>query len=419
MLSFFQTFVNGLFLLIPGATNLLKHGGSTAMTILLLSGIIVFFKSGAVPFSRPEKLIMGTFAGFFLICLVMHFAHIFANGDRPVWKLHHEIRMLAFIPIYYLFAQTRLSQRIFWVSILAGSILTGAYALGDALTTYFADRVVGPYNPCIFGYLSVALAFMSLSGYHFFYKKNRAFVLFPIGAFFSGLLAACLSGTRGSILPMPFLTLLFLAQLKRHLKDTDTKWIIASMAGIFLILLIAYPHLDLSKRFDRGFGEARYFFEHHDCATCFARNQAHHLRMWKESLIIIKDHPLFGVGTTGYLNIVRARIRNKEIAPGIEIFQSPHNMYLTIMTAYGIPGMLAILALYLCPLAVFTGVIRKNKGNDDLTDIAFCGIFLVAGYMLFSLTGTVFNRNMLISFYIIMNAAILSFCRPYLLDQNS
>ncbi len=414
MMNALQLIVNGIFLLIPAMTNLVEHAGSSLMTLLILLGTILFFKSGRVSLSRQEKGVMGVFAGFFLICVVMHFGHILVKGEPLAWKLDHEMRLLAFIPIYYLFVQIKLKPWVLWIALLSGSILTGAYALNDAWAAYAAGRVVGPYNPCIFGYLSVGLSFMSISGYYFFYRKKKAFVLFPMAAFAGGLLAAFLSGTRGSIITIPFLTLLFLIQLKRHLKESNARIIMASMAGVFIILLLLYPHSSLSKRFDRGVREARFFFQNQDCADCFATDQAHHLRMWKESLRIIKAHPIVGVGTAGYRTIVNDRIARKVIAPGIEIFQSPHNMYLTTMTAYGIPGLLGLLALYMYPMAVFAGVIKKNRGNDVITDIAFCGLFLIAGYMLFSMTGTLFNRNMLIAFYIIMNAAILSICRPYL-----
>jgi len=136
------------------------------------------------------------------------------------------------------------------------------------------------------------------------------------------------------------------------------------------------------------------------------------MRMWAQSLIILKDHYLFGVGPKGWQGRVKERVNKKEIAPGIERFQSPHNMYLAMMTSYGILGFIMLLLIFLLPLFSFSHAIKTNRDNPIIIGIAFSGLSLIFSFMLCSLTGTLFNRNIIISFYVIMLAATLSIMRP-------
>ncbi|MGB9499826.1 MAG: O-antigen ligase family protein [Dissulfuribacterales bacterium] len=402
-----------IILLAPASTNLVRHAGSSIMLVLTLLGIYTFFKRGRIEFSTREKGIMGTFAGYFFFCLLMSAGHNLFNGISPFkWDVDHEVRMLTILPIYYLFIQAKLEREIIWYGVVAGAISSGIYALFESIATGFSSRIIGPYNPCLFGYFSVALAFMSLSGYHFFYNKNKKLIILPLLGFICGLLAAFFSGTRGSVITIPFLTLLFIFQIKRHLNHFNTKITLAAIISIFIFMLLLFPHTYLEERFKKGIDEARYYIKNHECVACIEKHEAHHLRMWIEALNIIKDHPITGVGANGYQQIVISRINNHKIASGIEDFQSPHNMYLTMLTAHGIFGLIVLLAIFLVPLSGMIYGIKNSGENSDLKDISYCGLFLIVGYILFSMTGTLFNRNMLISFYIILIAATLSVNRP-------
>lgn len=402
-----------LVLLTPAFTNLVEHAGSVIMLLLTLLGIYAFFKMGRIEFSLREKKILWIFSVYFIFSLLMSEAHNLFNGISLFkLKIGHSIRMLSIIPIYYLFITVKLEKNIIWYSLVAGAIASGMYALLTSIATDFPSRIIGPYNPCLFGYFSVALAFMSLSGFQFFYKKNKKLIILPLFGFICGLLAAFFSGTRGSIVTIPFLTIVFMFQIRRHLSNFNTKLVVAFIAAVFIFLLILFPHTPLSERFAKGIDEARYFIKNHECVECIGKYDAHHLRMWIEALIIIKDHPIVGVGPKGYRKIVTNRVKNHEIAPGIEIFKTPHNMYLTMLTSYGIFGLIVLLAFFLVPLSAIIYAVKNSRDNSDLADISYCGIFLIVGYMLFSMTGALFIRNMLITFYIVSLSAILSVNRP-------
>lgn len=401
-----------LLFITPAFTNLVQHAGSTIILLFTLIGIYLFIKMGPVPLSKQEKAVMGVFVAYFLVSLIMTLGHNTVNGISLLkLDMDHELRMLTVFPIYYLFRRINPEKKIIWYGIISGAIASGLYALFAAVAIDFEDRIIGPYNPCLFGYFSVALAFMSLSAYHYFYKTNKKLVLLPIVAFACGLLAAFFSGTRGSVITIPLLALLFVFQVRRHLKSVNTRIVLVGMIAVFVFLALIFPHLRLADRFEKGIDEARYFIKNHECVECIGPYDAHHLRMWMEALAIIKNHPLFGVGFRGYRQIVTDRVNTGQIAPGIEIFDEPHNMYLTMWTSYGILGPAVLLAFFLTPFFGFIRAARTASSDDASRDMAWCGVYLIAGYMLFSLTGTLFIRNMLITFYLVMLAAILSTLR--------
>ena len=277
-----------LVFLTPAATNLVEHAGSVIILLLTLLGIYIFHHQGRITYAKREKQIIWVFAAYFFFSLVMSVAHNVASGISLFKLDDHPLRMLSILPIYYLFIQVRLEKKIIWYSVITGAMASGIYALFTSIATDFSSRIIGPYNPCLFGYFSVALAFMSLSGYHYFYKKDKKLIILPLFGFLCGLLAALFSGTRGSVITIPFLTIIFMFQIRRHLSNVNTKLVVAFIGLVFVFLLILFPHTPLSERFSKGIDEGRYFIKNHECVECIDKSDAHHLRMWMEALIIIK-----------------------------------------------------------------------------------------------------------------------------------
>ena len=68
------------------------------------------------------------------------------------------------------------------------------------------------------------------------------------------------------------------------------------------------------------------------------------LRMdyYTNSLAIIRDHPVFGVGTGGFEKAYAEKIRNTAMSPS----NNPHNQYLLITAQLGVIGLVALLYLF-------------------------------------------------------------------------
>lgn len=66
------------------------------------------------------------------------------------------------------------------------------------------------------------------------------------------------------------------------------------------------------------------------------------LDYYSNTLAIIGDHPLIGVGTGGFERAYEERIRNTQMLPS----NNPHNQYLLIMAQLGLLGLAALVFLY-------------------------------------------------------------------------
>ncbi len=80
------------------------------------------------------------------------------------------------------------------------------------------------------------------------------------------------------------------------------------------------------------------------------------LLFWQNSWEIIRHHPLLGVGTGGF-KTAYARV-NREKSPAYVATDNPHNQYVLVAVMSGIPGMLAL-------LAIFAAMFRQAVLMDD------------------------------------------------------
>lgn len=99
---------------------------------------------------------------------------------------------------------------------------------------------------------------------------------------------------------------------------------------------------------------------------------------YSNTLAIIREHPLLGVGTGGYTHAYDERIKGTNMAPS----NNPHNQYLLTTAQFGLPGLALLLLLY--------GTIWRSSRQlpDHLRHIA-------RGVLLAYLVGNLFNSFML------------------------
>jgi hypothetical protein len=95
--------------LLPVLSNLMQHSGSFFMSLLTLLGLYAWLTQKSSPgpaFEKNEKRIMASFALYFFICFFFYLANGLLRETASFrWKLDHEVRFLAYIPIYYLFCK--------------------------------------------------------------------------------------------------------------------------------------------------------------------------------------------------------------------------------------------------------------------------------------------------------------------------
>ncbi|RPJ80901.1 MAG: O-antigen ligase domain-containing protein, partial [Deltaproteobacteria bacterium] len=262
------------------------------------------------------------------------------------------------------------------------------------------------YHSIAFGDLSLTLAFMSLAGVHFFQQEKNFFQrICPWLAFILGMVACILSGTRGAWIAVPGLFFIALIQYYRDLRFRTWMGI---FIGIFLVAVILYkiPQTQISLRLQETCQEIMEY----DGSHSKEGSASERLEGWKAAWNIFLEHPFLGAGPGSFKSISHQMIDRGERSEIIRIYHQPHSAYLSVMSDCGIPGLISLFAIFLVPVYVIMRQIRITPGKQD---VGFSGLYLIAAFMQFGLTETIFGQNIYIGFYVVMLAVILSVCAGY------
>lgn len=124
------------------------------------------------------------------------------------------------------------------------------------------------------------------------------------------------------------------------------------------------------------------------------------MEMWLAAGKMFVKHPILGTGTGAFSESARRMIANGRIAPGVAAFDHPHNDYMAALGQQGIVGFAVLLGLFLTPLLAA----RRRDGRRSGTSL----LLLPAGWMVFSLTETLFVHSLVITWYIVVTAGLVA-----------
>ena len=400
-------FAYALVLLFPVLSNMFQHACTVSLLLLTLWGLPYCFSRKKRPdVLSHEKMVMWAFAAYFLVYLFVFLFHaVMGNLPDPRIKyIDHQARMVFIIPVFFLFRKIRIPEGILWYSVAIGALVAGLYAVIVGLLVNPGFRVYGSYHSIAFGDLSLTMAFMSLAGLHYFRLQQRRFGMALLwGSFVAGIAACVLSGTRGAWIAIPLLTAIAVLQYFRDLRLRTWAGILAGMV-IGASLLYSIPQTQIAERIHLTYQEVQKYARG-DKTT--ESSTSERLEGWLAAWTIVKHNPILGIGPGSFKTVVYKMIDRGERSEIIRKYHQPHSTYLAVMTDCGIPGLIALLTIFLLPVAVFA---RQIRHIPVVRDAGFAGFYLVASFMQYGLTETIFGQNVYIGFYIVMTALILRFC---------
>jgi len=122
------------------------------------------------------------------------------------------------------------------------------------------------------------------------------------------------------------------------------------------------------------------------------------------------EHPLTGVGVGRFETVVMATPQCAPPAPRIGFCKLGHAHSDTFEWAatMGLPGLLAILAIYLVPLALFARLLRAQAVGRARSS-ALAGLVLVLVYIACGLTQSMFAHQLIASFYAVAVGVLYGF----------
>ena len=268
-----------------------------------------------------------------------------------------------------------------WAGLAASAGSGGLWALWQA-GVEGARRANGhgEVNAILFGNLALLSGLLCLAGLGWAWQQRRRLpwlVALLLGAI-GGLLASALSGTRGGWLALPLAALVF---YRAYLRGWPPRWRWLTIAGVGLVLASLYlaPQSGVQQRVGVAMDEASDYLAGEPRGSVGAR-----LEMYRGAAMLIVESPWRGVGHGGYAKAMGELVEQGRVAPGMDRYWHAHNDPLDAWVRRGLPALLALLALYLLPLWVFTP--RLMASDPETRSLAVAGLLLPVTFIDFGLS---------------------------------
>ncbi|UCE25698.1 MAG: O-antigen ligase family protein [Candidatus Zixiibacteriota bacterium] len=311
--------------------------------------IIVAVTTGHNPFSSQLKWFY-IFVGLYIFWMLL--ASLFGNTPVESTLILKEEWLFCVVPIgIYLLAKEDYRRRMMYAFAI-GTGLFAVYGILQFFTGVHWFKSVEPNpgpeffyvikgnfpSPMTFGnYFGTAAGFfagMVLAGWSGFERKEK--ILFSMAAF-AALLSTLGSYNRGALLGLvaAFIVLCIIIR--------GRKLTIAVVAAIILIIAGTV-----------GVPSVRYRIQRHLANQLSLEYQGSRLFIWNNSLKIVAENPVLGVGQGNFRYEYEARLPEDVI--GLRKHVHAHNDFINIAAIAGLPGMLFFVGIW---VAVF-GYLRRQ-----------------------------------------------------------
>lgn len=319
---------------------------------------------------------------------------IWLNNDRR--DIDQPLRAALAIPIMWTLCRLTYDLRYMWTGIIVGIALSVAVGWWQ-LHIVGLERAEGYLNIIHFGNIALVFGAFCAGGLQWATRLSQhrntwcVFFLFGMG---SSVYSVIASGSRASWVALPVLVLLYgVAFVNRR----NVAWVVGSCALMVATAVVMFnqPESKLRARYDAAISDIR-LFQHGEADTSLGARFV----MWEGAIRSIPQRPLFGWNFDKYHEHIEQLVNDGKLNPvALKFTNNLHNGYLHSWVFHGLPGLLAILALYLVPFGSFCRRLRES--NTEIRVLAYCGAAVSASYALFSLSQVILQRNNGIMFYVL------------------
>lgn len=401
-LRYLQWTVVAICAVFPIAVFVVPRAANTSFYLLLvisLLGIALRYAPMGKGFGKalreywPINLAM---AG--LACAV--FANQLALGNFA-WKTYDmPLRLACFALLFWIMMAMpgKGMKHIEW-GLIIGAVMSAA-AL-DIYTAGGTDRPLRLFGiPTIpFGNIALLMGVLALLSIGWNGPSEKVAIALKLIAGGSAMYGSYLSQTRGAWLALPVFMMIAFA-LARNLRLRHR---LVFFVAALVLLSSSYP---LSRAIQNRIDQAVTDVSHYLDATDRDTSLGIRLQLWRSSWLLFKESPVFGIGPEQFPRALQQLAARHEISAAAAAHPHSHNELLFHMTILGIPGLLAILSLYLVPGFYF---FREITHPDLRTrTVAAMGLALVLGFFIFGLTDVMFFWTVSHTFYVIVLAALFA-----------
>lgn len=354
---------------------ILPFPGTVALRLpALAAGLIVCawsWHKGGFP-QVPAKAVLLLWGGCALLSL--------ASAIDPAYSLSEIKNEIGYSMAAYLgfitLTRTRGDANVFVIALILGNLVLSAFALWDNYSSnsmYWNEDSRAGGSGSYGTYLVTLLPVLLWAGYVLPHRRRWVLVAFLIVLQY---LVAVLVGQRAF-------------------------WVAVALQGLVaLYLLRARGFIAISARRLRAIGAAAVILSTLAIVgTTATRNPVSwaedpRVTTWTAIAARILEHPLAGKGF-GRQSMKKAY--PDLVSRGYPQFTHPHNLFLNYGLAMGVPGMVAILLVFLALLRKFW---ELSRAEDRVIAMAgVCGVLLVIGVVARNLSNDFFQRDLALLFW--------------------
>jgi O-antigen ligase len=372
--------------LVPASALVFKPLANAAFAFLLLMGLIAIcfarFKNKLqLPFQSlrnitPWPIVLALAS----ITIVFGLSQIFVNQSLPhVHFIYTRFSLFILILIALLLVPSHHLVKAYW-GVLLGAVL--AAALSYMSTRAGRPSQIVAMNPIPYGNLCVLLGFLSLLCLRDLNKNDNGQLkitlatLACIVAAICGVLGSIWTESRGGWVALIVVALLFMSAAPgiRAIHKA------IAMIVFSVVLVLSYTQIDrIHSRVTEAIDQSTLYLNQGNRDTSVGIR----LQLWEASLVVLKEHPLAGVGVNHYQEALKSLSDRGVISPLAATMPHSHNELAYFATLLGIPGLLCILCIYFIPAGWFLSKARSRQVRTRIAaymGLAICLLFFVFGW---------------------------------------
>ena len=361
---------------------IIPSGFSVGATALLLGGLALFRRNVRLQLDREDQLLIAVLLFYFVVAVIMNLIHgeIIKEYDLP-------LRFLLAIPSLMVLRLYPPSPRYFWMGLAIGGILAGLFT-GWQNLFIIHGRAGGHTNSIQYGNISFIMGIFCLVGLGWAKEQFRAkswMLLLILGAVM-GMLGSMFTGSRGSWVALPICLYL----LYRCYGGTISKrYLLSVISALVVICAVIYmiPRTEVKVRAQLAFTEAQDYMRTRNAGSSIGTR----MEMWHAGALAAEERPLLGWGKAGFVVRETELINEGKVSPLMQDNNHVYNEWLDAIVKRGVPGLLALLALYLVPLYLFSKYIKH--GSAAQKPYALCGLMLIVCYIGFGFSQVFMAHN--------------------------
>lgn len=402
-------------LLALSPVGMLTFGGSSALfyALLLVCTVVAASRVGETwVHLRPYRWLI------LALCLPLA-ATAFSQGTLHAWRsteIERALRISLAFPLLMaglLVMDARILRQFVWGLLAAGA---ASFAVVLYLSWPTFERPLTPqFNAVSYGNL------MLLTGVMVLYSLEWPLTRMPrierslkIAVGCAAFLGFILTQTRTGWMAFPLFAVIALTlNRKIHHPARALAILVATLA---VLVAAGATNSGLRERVAQGFEEVRQCETQQTADTSMCIR----LQLWRSAWAMLEAHPWTGVGNgVQFIDELKERAKAGKVSPYVaEGFGEAHNDMLMALALHGLPGGLALLALYLAPACLFLRRMRRDHPQAARTAAAM-GLALCLGFAIFGLTELMFRGMRSVSFYVVMLAVLTVLSRPQAIAADS